>query len=313
MRMGVFMATKVWVVSTLCLLALGCSGVGEVEPVQVTRTTKTLCVIDRTEPSGPETKETFTVPPDTPEALAGDVEVVQYEGFCEKHLAEVVTLERTATRVCPVCDSENEVMATETSEVPRSALPAGYTTEDHALYHVDERIEDPEQCTSKLCQCMVAGATEQECKGAWKVEVETDPLDDSKIVTLSLAASDTFTDSWLNQTHRAEMLLICRNSKTELIFHNGNPPDVTETMYNFIYTEIAFRFDDGPVKRLRVHQGSDPTYLHVGNAVTHIKSMLQADSLRYQFTPVASQPVTMTFDLRGLESNIEPLREACGW
>lgn len=145
---------------------------------------------------------------------------------------------------------------------------------------------------------------------AWRVSQSTSPMDDSEVVVLQLDAQDVYLD-WLGRPHRPTLILRCQSKKTEAYINNGGPSN--PELGNFDQATIRLRYDDGAPRTLLASESTDDDALFLPNATAEIRRMIKAQRLRYQFTPFNANPQVVEFDLRGLEDDVVPLQEACGW
>jgi len=294
------------------------------EAIEMREVTRTLCVIDRENESAPPQMVTRVVSADSPDAEIGSAELVRYEGFCGEHSNEEVVLRRFETRICPGCPEDLAESLVSEERLTRASLPAAYETQDHQTYTVEDLIEDSALCSSRICVCIAAGGNPEECRGKWQLSESIDPMDDSRDVRLVLVSDDTYTASWLGTTGTGTLNLWCKSNKTTLYFKSPTTLTVTRTWYYDVFSAVKMRLDDRKPTRLEVTQGApaprpadgdigDPYTYYFSSPLRLAEQMMEADQLLLEFTPTASEPVILTFDLRGLEASVVPLREACGW
>jgi len=278
--------------------------------ISIPEITKYICEIDGVGESKPQTQKTIMVLPESAEGQAGKIEIVNKVGFCERHRNETVKLIRRQNIVCPKCSSDSVEKNLGTETIIRADLPEGYQTDDHQTYRILETVEDKSVCRSRTCKCIAGGATEKDCRGNWKVEINQNPMDDTKTVLVYVEAVAPYRD-WLGQRHTPKLILRCESRKTEMIIHNGGPAEPELGRYERV--TVSMRYDDAPAKKLIASESTTNEALFIPNATSNIKRMLESDLLFYQFTPFQSGDATVLFDLRGLDQHIGKLRQECRW
>ena len=138
--------------------------------------------------------------------------------------------------------------------------------------------------------------------GAWNVSIETDPLDDSRKVTLVLLA-ESGSDQWGNPIG---LILRCSSGRTDVYIawqdYLGSEADVTWRVGD----------EDARTARWTLSTDKEATF-YPYDEIAFIKQLLTVMRLVAQVTPYNESPVTAIFDLTGLSNVIGPLQEACGW
>jgi hypothetical protein len=94
----------------------------------------------------------------------------------------------------------------------------------------------------------------------------------------------------------------------------------------FVYTDTAARiepgvedravrvgFDDEPYVEERWLDSAEHKGLFAPNAQTFTHRLLNAKTLRFQFTPHNADPADVQFSVEGLREQIEPVQKKCGW
>lgn len=145
---------------------------------------------------------------------------------------------------------------------------------------------------------------------AWDVTTEISRIDDSTKVFLTTPALEINRGRFGNGV-RFVMLIACRENSTNLWFHFGG-----FFMSDYQHGRITYRIDDQPAqtKRFRESNNNEALGLWSGNtAIPFIKSLFGAERLFIRATPHSESAVEAEFDIAGLESVIEPLRDACNW
>ncbi|SMR77568.1 type VI secretion system-associated protein TagO [Marinobacterium sediminicola] len=137
--------------------------------------------------------------------------------------------------------------------------------------------------------------------GKWAVNVETNPIDDSKTVTLLLKA-DEGQSRWGSPV---AMIARCRSNETDLF--------IVWNDYLGSEADVLSRVGTEKARTRRWSMSTDSKATFHPQPIAFLKSMMEADSLVAQVTPYNESPVTAIFDIKGLREAIKPLRETCHW
>jgi len=143
----------------------------------------------------------------------------------------------------------------------------------------------------------------------WDISKDMSRIDDSTTIVLSLDAESAIS-GWPGKTNRPSLILRCKQKQTEAYIVTGMPPQVE---YGSDGATVTTRLDKDRAIKLRMSKSTDGEALFFGQSVGFIKSMLRKSTLLFDFTPFNSSPVMTTFDLRGIDEAIKPLRETCKW
>lgn len=139
--------------------------------------------------------------------------------------------------------------------------------------------------------------------GHWMVSEDTNPLDDSPVVTLMNAASEgraRFGDT-------PTLVLRCRDNRTE-VYINWSDYLGSENPI------VSYRTGDDEMKRRRWNLSTDNrATFFPGSDIQLIRELAQADRFVARVTPYSESPVTAVFELEGLAEHIGKLQAACGW
>lgn len=144
----------------------------------------------------------------------------------------------------------------------------------------------------------------------WVVDESTSPMDDSPTVSLTLEANQSF-KTWTRRTVTPVLVIRCQERRTELYIVNGAATN-TEPEHLGSAT-VRLRLDDAaPISQVW-SESTDDKALFARSPIALVRQMARADTLTYQFTPLSSSPVIVTFTLQGLAERLPPLAKACGW
>lgn len=137
--------------------------------------------------------------------------------------------------------------------------------------------------------------------GRWASSQEKNPIDDTTTTTLA-TVSTSGTSRW---GRPISLLIRCKSGKTDVYIgwdsYLGNEPIVLTRIGDRQATTA--RWNISTDKTLTFHPAPDGL----------LRQLLTEDRFLAQVTPYNESPITAIFDIRGLESNIKPLRPACGW
>lgn len=165
-----------------------------------------------------------------------------------------------------------------------------------------ERLECYDNLSKDMGFVDVPEIIESEGVGKWNVNVDRNPLDDSKTVVLVLEA-DEGKSRW---GQPVGLVLRCKSNKTE-VFIVWNDYLGSKA---FVTTRIGS--EQAKKQEWSLSTNSKATF-YSGNDITFIRKLLAADKFVAQVTPYNESPITAVFDVRGLSEAIKPLQDACGW
>ena len=138
--------------------------------------------------------------------------------------------------------------------------------------------------------------------GAWKVEEQTNPLDDSKTVFLALVAAEG-RSGLLREP--PTLVLRCKSGQVEAYI------DWSNYMGSDASSVTSRIGSEPPVERSWGHSTDNRATFYPDDPVKLLEALLSVDRFVAQATPYSESPVTAVFLLRGLDKAIVPLREAC--
>jgi len=166
---------------------------------------------------------------------------------------------------------------------------------------IDERAapEDP-----------VRANTENAGSGAWRVRTETNPIDDTQTVTLSLAAETGTSRSGNPVTFIAR----CKSNTTEAYVVWG---DFLGDDSNDVYSEwkrVTIRIGSEQAREERWGVSTDHNATFAPSwAGNLLKELLDENRLVLQTIPYGQNPNTAIFDVSGLRGVLGELAETCNW
>ena len=145
----------------------------------------------------------------------------------------------------------------------------------------------------------------------WTTNISQSKIDDSQIVVLSTDATEYVLDrSYKKAT--PNLFLRCKENVTVMYIHFDGMfmSDISGN------GKVTFRIDKDASfsQNLNVSSGNKALGLfNGGTAIPFIKKLMTGATLIVQATPFNDSPIIVTFDISGLEAQIEPLRRACKW
>lgn len=147
-----------------------------------------------------------------------------------------------------------------------------------------------------------------EASGKWEVASQVSPIDDGTNVYLSLEAEDTVEDL-LEGTVRPRLWLQCEEGATSAFVDWGFPIGGGQK-------QLTARLDREDAETAVLQISDD--FRSIGgfrgpNVVDYVQRMLAATLFTVRTTSISNDPLTVTFDLRGLDEAIQPLRQSCNW
>ncbi|MBC7280010.1 type VI secretion system-associated protein TagO [Hoeflea sp.] len=148
--------------------------------------------------------------------------------------------------------------------------------------------------------------------GSWDVTQTTSKLTDDRNVTMTV---DTGAPVQCGRVTAAPVTLVirCMENRTALYF--STECHMTSSDYNS-YGHVDMRLDDDKAFTSRMNESTDSRALGLwqGSAsIPVIKKMFGKQRLIARMTPYGRSAMTVEMDIAGLQDQIKPLREACGW
>lgn len=148
----------------------------------------------------------------------------------------------------------------------------------------------------------------------WNVSEEVSPMDDSRNVYLSTRSNEAVPGRYGRSTVRPTLYVRCVENTTALVLHMDGHHMASSEYHTWGHVDM--RIDDGKAFTKSMRQSTNNRSLGLwsgGTSIPVIRQMFGADQLIVRATPYSESPITMTFDISGLEEEITPLREACHW
>jgi len=148
-----------------------------------------------------------------------------------------------------------------------------------------------------------------EFTGAWNIELDKNALTDRTDVFIGINANETIQCGY--ESTRPTLYLRCTDNTTAALL-------VTSCFMADIqgYGKVRYRVDDGPMHSRNFIERTDNMALGLwsfGRSTPFIKQLMGGQKLIMEYTPFNDIPKQSTFDIRGVDDALIPLREACGW
>jgi len=147
--------------------------------------------------------------------------------------------------------------------------------------------------------------------GAWRVTEDVSLIDDSRTVFLRLTSEDSHPGRFGGR-EKSYLAIACRENTTSLWMTFAD---------NFMSSNagsgsVTYRIDDEEARSQGFRESNDNSALGLWNgstAIPFVKRLIGNERLVVRATPFSESSVTATYDIRGLENAIVPLRQACNW
>ena len=146
--------------------------------------------------------------------------------------------------------------------------------------------------------------------GLWSVRESQDPIDDSKVISMSLSSTK-------GTSSRGEPIIFiarCKSNETDaFVVWNEYVGSDARSSYGKSKT-IQVRIDDQPpqTQTWGVSTDNEATFAP-GWPGTMLKQMVNGEQLTLRMTPHGENPVTAIFDLKGMRPHLEKLAQTCNW
>lgn len=137
--------------------------------------------------------------------------------------------------------------------------------------------------------------------GDWRVDVQVNPIDDSRTITLLLVADS-------GQSAFGEKIYLIARCMS-------NETDVYVDWNDYLGSEahVLSRVGSAPASTSRWSMSTDSQATFHPSPIPFLRSLLEADRLVAQVTPYNESPVTAIFNVHGIRNAVAPLRETCNW
>lgn len=148
--------------------------------------------------------------------------------------------------------------------------------------------------------CAIKLATE-----TWNVVVDIDKLDGAKNVR-ALIMSPELIPITAGQVNRAALALRCAENRTDLFI-------IWPKYLGLKHVPVKWRIDDGPIVTDEWSVSADGTITFATNPIDMSKKMIGRKELVTNVGAYGKTGTTVSFSLKGFETALKPIREACDW
>lgn len=201
-----------------------------------------------------------------------------------------------AAIVCVVCAS------------PASAeVCAEISDNDNRLACYDKAFPPREDVPDAPTRPATASAVESK----WQTMEEVSKIDDRTNVWL-VVESDNMIDGRFGESKPARLSVRCMKNTTAVMleFAGHFMSDIQG------FGDVTYRIDKKPAQTRGFIESTDHSLLGLwrgGSSIPFVKSLFGGERLFVRAVPFNEGPVEAEFTIAGLEEEIAPLREACGW
>ncbi|TNC63538.1 type VI secretion system-associated protein TagO [Rubellimicrobium roseum] len=147
--------------------------------------------------------------------------------------------------------------------------------------------------------------------GRWTIRTGVSPMTDETSVFLGLDSQNPIPSPFGGIAPGVLMLRCQENTTAAFVSFNDNVMADLQGQ-----GRVEYRIDDQPMARLGMSASPNGLALGLwtgGRSIPWITSLIGHERLALRATPLRASPLTLTFDLSGLEAAIVGLRETCGW
>ncbi len=166
-------------------------------------------------------------------------------------------------------------------------------------------------CYDGIFRNEIKAETTVEGTGKWRIKSDTSKIEDTTDYYVSLLSDDTIAKRF-GGSGQAGIYLRCKENTTSVyfIFADEFVSDIEG------YGDMTYRLDSNKPLTKSFEVSTDNKALGLwdgGSAIPFLKAMSGKDQLIVRMTPYNQSPLTMTFDIRGFDEAIKPLRAGCKW
>lgn len=143
--------------------------------------------------------------------------------------------------------------------------------------------------------------------GKWVVNKVTSDINDNPMVSVMLAA-ESQPENGASIFGKARLVLSCENRETTAFV----VPQRLLSLSND-GLDVLFSLDDAGQKREIWQVSGDGHKIYQPRPIVWIKNLMSASKLWVKIIIYGTDSVSFTFDVKGLEAAVTPLRKLCGW
>lgn len=153
-------------------------------------------------------------------------------------------------------------------------------------------------------------AAERERYGAWSVDSETSKMTDQVNVVGVLASKDQVKD-WVKSTHRPDLVIRCKDDKTEMYIRAGAQLEVEYGLYG--QSTVTFRPDKEKAETMIMSQGTDNRAAFFQQPRQWAEFFTAVEVLTVELNLFKAGKQVVQFDMKGTDAVVADIREACHW
>ncbi len=161
-------------------------------------------------------------------------------------------------------------------------------------------------CYDKLANTIgvsMKKSTNQKKTGNWMMEIQKNPIDDSKTV-IGVLTAKSGKSKWGNPI---SLILRCQSKQTEAYINWGS-------YLGDDSPEVLVRIGDTEAVTERWGSSTDKTVtFYRADAIEFAKSLESSKKFVAQVTPYMESPITAVFELNGIDKVVKSIREICEW
>ena len=133
-------------------------------------------------------------------------------------------------------------------------------------------------------------------------------VSDHKSVAFELKSSNRV-NVWMGQVQPL-LVVRCTQNRTETFVYTDTAARIEPGSED---RSVRVRFDDEPYTDEHWPDSAEHKGLFAPNAETFTQRLMNARTLRFQFTPHNAETAEIQFSVVGLREMIEPVQKKCGW
>lgn len=183
----------------------------------------------------------------------------------------------------------------------------GFNSEFSECSNISENLERLE-CFDKVTErydlkLREKSIEERDYSSEWISSIKLDPINDSKIITLSLLANSQMGS---DDSKPLSLNIRCTNFETEAFIKWGTYVGIEPNVTLRIGSEKA-------VTREWLISTDGTATFYPRRVVNLIKRIMKENRLVARITPYMENPLVGVFNVTGLSKVIQPLRDTCSW
>jgi type VI secretion system protein VasI len=150
-----------------------------------------------------------------------------------------------------------------------------------------------------------------EPQSVWHAKIDTSPMTDETRVIL-MSSSQERVPAAYGDGEYATLILRCAENVTSAYIHFGGAFMSDSQGFG----SVDIRIDDQKMRSMSLGVSDNNEalgFFEGGEAIPFIKTLFEGQELRIRAAPYNENSVLLTFPIIGIDREIQPLRETCGW